>query len=81
MNATRTTKSPYQLLPGEFCQMEFDEGKVYFARCPSGLLANLSRHAITEHDDGSITVAPSILVRDGDSEWHGFLERGTWRQC
>lgn len=30
---------------------------------------------ITEHDDGSITVSPSIMDPGG---WHGRLERGVW---
>lgn len=59
---------------------------------PSGAFGNLSRHQVTEHEDGTITVSPSILITstrpDEDSgdmaehqEWHGFLERGVWRSC
>jgi len=33
---------------------------------------------IQEHEDGTITVAPSIHCLN---EWHGFLERGIWRKC
>jgi hypothetical protein len=38
---------------------------------------------MTEHEDGAITLSPSINLHptpgmhDG---WHGFLERGVWRQ-
>lgn len=51
------------------------------AGCP---VANLSNHDVTEHEDGTITVSPSILLShqvDGaDVEiWHGYLERGVWR--
>jgi hypothetical protein len=49
-------------------------------------LAGLSRHGIVEHEDGTITVSPSILVSSTwgpdrvNHEWyHGFLERGVWR--
>jgi hypothetical protein len=42
-------------------------------------MGNLSGHSVTEHDDGTITVSPSILD-DGRSVWHGYLERGAWRQ-
>lgn len=45
------------------------------------LFCNLERHTVTEHDDGSITVSPSILVSSGHDSWHGFLERGVWREC
>ena len=40
------------------------------------------RWQMTEHEDGTITVSPSINLHptpgmhDG---WHGFLERGVWR--
>lgn len=51
-------------------------------RCvPPGtnMLGNLDAHTITEHDDGTITVSPSILITGGGS-WHGYLEKGIWRQ-
>lgn len=46
-------------------------------------LANLGRHDVTVHDDGTITVSPSILLTcpDGSECYHGFLERGVWRSC
>jgi hypothetical protein len=41
------------------------------------------RHHVEEHDDGTITVTPSILQQwgDGGTIWHGFLTRGVWRSC
>lgn len=36
-------------------------------------------HTITEHDDGAITVSPSIQCQC--CGWHGFLEHGVWRQA
>ncbi len=45
-----------------------------------GVGNRLTRHAVTEHEDGTITVSPSILVTKGDGRrWHGYLERGVWR--
>ncbi len=45
------------------------------------LIANLSKHEVTEHTDGTITVSPSILVRSWRGvSWHGYLERGVWRE-
>jgi len=38
-------------------------------------------HVVAEHEDGTITVSPSILISDGKSSWHGFLEKGVWREC
>ena len=70
--------------PGSY----WKRGATWFAITPNGHLGNLSAHTVTEHDDGTITVSPSILVsttrpKDGkDVElWHGFLERGVWRSC
>lgn len=42
-------------------------------------------HVFVEEDDGTLTISPSISdrKRDGDAQsdgWHGFLERGVWRQ-
>lgn len=53
---------------------------------------NGNRHVITEHDDGTISVGGSILGHVLPSEWiggvgpisseawHGWLERGVWRE-
>lgn len=77
MRALRTTKSPHELLPGEYCKWR----GAYYAHCPGpdDLVANLSAHKITEHDDGTLTVSPSILCSDGRHEWHGYLEQDVWR--
>lgn len=56
--------------------------KPYWVCCsPNGHGGSLANHDITEHEDGTITVSPSILIRDskGNELWHGFLERGVWR--
>lgn len=42
---------------------------------------------ITEHDDGTLSVTPSILCVYAKLEpgrpgsWHGFLDKGIWRKC
>lgn len=40
-------------------------------------------HSVTEHEDGTITVSPSIHQQNqsGETLWHGWLERGVWREC
>jgi len=55
---------------------------------PNGHMCNMSKHTVTEHEDGTITVSPSILVSTTSPNkgntvelWHGFLERGVWRSC
>jgi len=51
--------------------------------CP--FAASLRDHTVTEHDDGMITVTPSILYEPNsqhiDYSFHGYLERGVWRVC
>ena len=38
-------------------------------------------HKITEENDGTVTVSPSIAPNDTDpGGWHGYLERGVWRE-
>lgn len=57
-------------------------GWTWYACTPNGHLANLGAHELVEHEDGTITVSPSILIhggRDGAEAWHGWLERGVWR--
>lgn len=50
------------------------QGKSYHGRI------NPAIHKVEEHDDGTITVTPSIKQEWGDGEelWHGYLTRGVW---
>lgn len=56
-----------------------DESGVWCARPPGHHMGNFQNHKVTEHEDGTITVSPSILLTDENGEWHGFLENGIWR--
>jgi hypothetical protein len=51
-------------------------GGVWIARPPESDAGHLIDHEVTEHEDGTITVSPSILT----DVWHGYLERGVWRK-
>ena len=60
----------------------------WMACTPNGHLGNLKGHEVTEHEDGTITVSPSILVLKPRTKntpqqnlWHGYLVRGEWREC
>ena len=58
----------------------------WYGITPNGLCCNLTRHQITQHVDGSITVKPSIKVTavnpEGQRvEWHGYLDAGRWVEC
>ena len=62
---------------------EYGIGKdgLWYCRPPGNHMGCLARHTVTEHEDGTISVSPSILVDDGRKKWHGYLERGEWREC
>jgi hypothetical protein len=53
-----------------------------FFRDPTGAIGRASKHEITECEDGTVTVSPSILATSGEHghDWHGYLEHGIWRE-
>lgn len=53
------------------------ETVLLYIKDPNGNIGSCRTHTLAEHDDGTITVSPSIL---GDG-YHGWLERGVWREC
>ena len=86
-----------------------DSSGVWAVVTPNGRHGSIAKHTVVEHEDGTITVSPSILVyavephvyeaeerarivgsvseeyfqewERGRPGWHGFLERGVWREC
>lgn len=53
----------------------------WYLRGPDGDICTVahrrdSNHGVTEHEDGTITVSPSIIFPN--EGWHGFLQRGVW---
>lgn len=60
-----------------------DEEGMWWAHVPAAgfSMARISLHDVVEHEDGTITVSPSILMDRGNGQqWHGYLERGIWRE-
>jgi hypothetical protein len=53
---------------------------------PRGGIGTLRLHTVREEDDGTISVrrddgsSNSILISYRDTAWHGYLERGVWRE-
>jgi len=70
-----------ELAPGEYGKSSDDTWYccVPFAGLP---IVPLSiTHTVIEHEDGSITVDPSILSSAGKGKvWHGRLEHGVWKE-
>ncbi len=75
----------FVLEPGQYAK--HPKSNIWYACTPNNHTSNLGNHQVTEHDDGSITVSPSILVtrmytaKANEELWHGFLEKGVWREC
>jgi hypothetical protein len=66
---------------GDYGRVLVDERWEWRGCTPNGHYGNLAGHDVTEHEDGTITVSPSIRVSDGSGTlWHGYLERGVWRE-
>jgi hypothetical protein len=57
---------------------------IWRARAPDvdSSMGSLEDHTITEHEDGTITVSPSLLLEPTATlkGWHGYLERGIWKR-
>lgn len=67
--------------PGDYCKVPAGidprgEGLWYMV-APNGDLAAFGprTHRFTEHADGTISAAPSLVFPAG---WHGFLTAGVW---
>lgn len=79
------------LEPGEYGQHPID-GRwmccppiVLDGEWPHQFMGDLSKHTVEEHENGTITVSPSIMItthrNDCEVKWHGWLERGVWREA
>jgi hypothetical protein len=61
---------------------EHSQWWIYIPGCGAGVL---SKHIVEEHEDGTITVTPSILMTGHNegtqTQRHGYLTRGQWMEC
>ena len=63
-----------------------DASGAWSCMAPGGLVGNLRNHDVTEHEDGTITVSPSIKITGSNDDgspatYHGFIEKGVWRNA
>lgn len=76
----------HELQPGDY---SLRADGILWVRVPNGLMARIDeRWSVAEEEDGTVTVGPlrpggahSIRIVQGDQGWHGFLERGVWREA
>jgi hypothetical protein len=63
----------------------FKDAGIWYLYLPGCGLANLERHKIEEHEDGTISVTPSILLTGHESgkpvQKHGYFTRGVWKEA
>ena len=72
--------TPLKMEPGDY-HKGADER--WFWKVPNSdeISMQSSAHVVTEHEDGTITVANSIgHPAGGPYTWHGYLEHGVWRE-
>lgn len=55
-------------------------GRTLYVKDPAGNLGYIGKHTITEHEDGTVTLSPSVLFDLGPHPWHGYLVRGVWNE-
>jgi hypothetical protein len=67
----------------QYCYYKVDN--IWYLYLPGCGLGNLAKHDVVEHEDGTISVTPSILVTGHDKNnnykkvvKHGHLTRGIW---
>ena len=68
------------LFPPRLSYGQEKDGTWYFKHPDTGL-GSLAGHEVLEHEDGTITVAPSIQITSGSATVHGYLVGGHWRDC
>lgn len=75
---TADNTEPHTFQPGDYGLWRSQ----WWAQTPTKVACNLAGHSVTEHEDGTITVSPSILASNHTlGTWHGYLEQGNWRTC
>jgi hypothetical protein len=88
------SESMHTFEPGDYGLVRSVDGQVgWYCHAPwhhapgdygPRMQGNLANHEVVEHDDGTITVSPSILINTtwGPERtayrWHGFLQAGVW---
>ena len=75
-----------ELQPGDYGRATWADAKYpgnpvtwWVVMAPNGDSCSLNPaiHTVVEHEDGTITVSPSIQILTG-YHWHGYLHAGKW---
>ncbi len=74
---------PASLSPGDYAYSPVLEAWLVCApNGAEGRIDSVSVHTVTEYPDGTITLSPSLVytAEKHGRAWHGFLERGEFRE-
>lgn len=82
VNGTRLPDGPHSFFDSPKGAY-WKDGDDWFCVTPSGHYGILTAHTITEHEDGTITVHPSIGISYPGEEflYHGWLKNGIWEDA
>lgn len=74
----------YDEFPGNPGEYRKNVDGTWLLCLPTGIHGTINNKiwSIIEHEDGTITVSPSILTTvasNPELTWHGYLEKGIWR--
>jgi hypothetical protein len=60
-----------------------DSDGAWLVRPPGQHAGSIPQHTVVEHEDGTISVSPSIKLNDenGEELWHGWLVKGEWEEA
>jgi hypothetical protein len=71
--------------PSVICYWKHQKAGMWYISFPTddeqGMLGGLALHTVEEHEDGTITVTPSIRTRGHNGYRHGYLTKGVWEGC
>ncbi len=85
MKCTRVYLPPVGLPNAEGNYGQDERGEWWFRAPNTRSMAALTDHEVEVHEDGTISVTPSILWPKGmngaEVEVHGYLTRGEWREA
>jgi hypothetical protein len=71
--------------PALICYWKHEGSGEWYIHFPTedgdGLLGGLANHTVVEHEDGTISVTPSIQTTGHNGQRHGYLTKGVWNEC
>jgi hypothetical protein len=63
--------------PGDYFFVDWTGRRELWFRDPNGDAGRVTSHTVTEHEDGTVSVSPSIAPNEATT-YHGYLTRGVW---